>query len=289
MSDRPRVDLVIPFAGSREELEELLARADRLRFGEGDTLTVVDNSPAGPEPADARVVVARERRSSYYARNQGAARGTGEWILFIDADVDPPADLVDRYFDEAPQEGTGVLAGGVVDEPLGANGSMATRYAALRARMTQDNTLGLGQWAYAQTANCAIRRRALDAVGGFRDDLRSGGDADLCFRLRKAGWELETRSRAVVVHHSRPTLRKMLRQRARHGAGASWLDHEYPGSFPRRRWLGLAKWTFGSLARAPVDAARGRSEDALFALVDPLDHWAFELGRLFPNTTRARR
>ena len=48
-------------------------------------------------------------------------------------------------------------------------GSAAMRYAALRSRMTQDNTLGLGEWAYAQTANCAIRRSAFQAVGGFRD------------------------------------------------------------------------------------------------------------------------
>jgi GT2 family glycosyltransferase len=126
-------------------------------------------------------------------------------------------------------------------------------------------------------------------VGGFRPELRSGGDADLCFRLRRAGWELEPRDEAVVVHRSRTTLRKMLRQRVRHGSGARWLDREYPGSFPRRRWLGLAKWTAQSFARAPMKALRGRSDDALLDFVDPLDHWAFELGRLFPNVTRERR
>jgi hypothetical protein len=81
----------------------------------------------------------------------------------------------------------------------------------------------------------------------------------------------------------------MLRQRARHGSGAGWLDGEYPGSFPRRRWLGLAKWSAQSLARAPVKAARGDRDQALLDFVDPLEHWAFELGRLFPNITRERR
>ena len=88
------------------------------------------------------------------------------------------------------------------------------------------------------------------------------------------------------MHRSRRRLLRLLRQRARHGSGAAWLDREYPGSFPRRRWLGLAKWTVESFARAPYDAARGRSDAALLDVVDPLELWALELGRLFPNTTR---
>ena len=48
--------------------------------------------------------------------------------------------------------------------------------------MSQRNTL-TGVRPYAQTAHCAVRRSAFEAVGGFREDIRSGGDADLCFRL----------------------------------------------------------------------------------------------------------
>jgi GT2 family glycosyltransferase len=199
--------------------------------------------------------------------------------------------LVERYFATAPEARTGVLAGGVQDEAVdpAVDRSPAARYALLRHRMGQGNTLRNGEWGYAQTANCAVRRAAFEEVSGFRDDLRSAGDADLCFRLRRAGWAIEERAAAEAVHLSRRTLRSMLRQRVRHGSGVAWLEREYPGSFPAPSRLGMAKWTFKSLASAPVKAATGRRDAALLAVLDPLDDWAFELGRLFPNTVRRRR
>jgi GT2 family glycosyltransferase len=284
--------VVVPFAGSASALADLVRRFESLELGPRDTLTLVDNRPAetDAQPPAEPVVRAPERQSSYFARNRGAARGSNPWLVFLDADVDPAPDLVERYFEAPPGERTAVLAGGVTDEPLDPDGpqSAAARYTELRASMSQANTMLDGPWAYAQTANCAVRRAAFDAVGGFRDDVRSGGDADLCFRLRAAGWEIESREQAGAVHRSRRTMRKLLRQRARHGSGAAWLDREHPGSSPRKRWLGLAKWTAGSFAGAAAARARGRRDDALVGVVEPLWVWAFELGRMFSNEVADR-
>ena len=284
---RAAVDVVVPFAGDESELRDLLRRLARLDLADHDTVTVVDNRPPGAARVDdPRVISAPERQSSYFARNRGAARGDAEWLLFIDADVEPPPGLVDAYFAEPPEERDGVLAGAVVDEPLDPGGRqpLPARYAMLRGSMSQSNTLSGGDRPYAQTANCAVRRAAFDAVGGFRDDIRSGGDADLCFRVAGAGWRIASRPQAAVVHRSRRTLRKMLRQRARHGSGAAWLARNHPGTFERdTTWLGLAKWTVQSEARAGVALVRGHRDDAVVAFVDPLSEWAFQLGRRFPN------
>jgi glycosyltransferase involved in cell wall biosynthesis len=284
---RPAVDVVVPFYGPRESLERLVRSLAALELRPGDTVTVADNRPPGAEAVAGvgavRVVPAGERRSSYYARNVGAAQGTGEWLLFLDADVLPRPGLVDRYFERAPGERAGVLAGAVEDEECDPGAPAAARFAALVGAMSQGNTLGSGRFAYVQTANCAIRRSAFEAVGGFEDGIRSGGDADICFRLRAAGWEIEPRSAAAVVHASRRELRLLLRQRARMGAGAAWLEQRHPGSFPPRGLPGLAVWSLGSLARACESRLRGRRDEAIVAALDPLTVWAFELGRRLPN------
>ncbi|HXD58792.1 MAG TPA: glycosyltransferase, partial [Thermoleophilaceae bacterium] len=281
--DRPAIDVVVPFFGPRASLERLLAGMSSLELRDGDTVTVVDNRPPGAAPVDG-TIQAPELQSSYYARNRGAERGSAEWIVFLDADVRPRPDLLDRYFDRPPSERAGVLGGGIEDEP--ADGGVA-RFATIAGSMSQGNTLGAGQWSYAQTANCAIRREAFQQVGGFVEEIRSGGDADICFRLKDAGWEIESRDGALVTHTSRSRLSKLLRQRARMGAGAAWLDARHPGSFPAARWPGLLAWGAASIARAGAAAARGDRDQALFKAIDPLTAWAFELGRRLPNTVAA--
>jgi hypothetical protein len=281
---RPAVDVVVPVAG---DVGAVLQGLGTLRLGDRDTLTVVDNRGAGAD--DPRVLIATGQRSSYYARNRGAKAGNAAWILFLDADVAAPPDLLDRYFDPVPGDRVGVLAGAVVDEPPAPGAGAAIRYAARKSSMSQETTLAHGRWAFAQTANCMVRRSAFEAAGGFREGIRSGGDADLCWRLQDAGWGLERRDSAAVIHRNRATVPAMLAQRFRHGSGAAWLAREHPGALPRRRWPGLAWWAARRAGAGATALAQGDRDAGIEGLLDGPAVWAFELGRLVPNRARGQR
>lgn len=292
MSGRPSVDVVLPFRGSDAQLALTLERLAGLDLAPGDRVIVADNRPGARDRYAAgrvRVLGAGELQTSYHARNRAATQGTAPWLVFLDADVLPPANLLARYFEPMPGERVGVLAGAVVDEePAPDSSTSAARYAWLKSSMSQEITLADDEWAFAQTANAAVRRAAFEQVGGFEPGLRSGGDADLCFRVRAAGWELERREGAAVVHRNRQTVPRMLAQRARHGAGAAWLSQRWPGALPRRRWPGLAWWSVKRAGAGLIAAARGDRDAALLGLLDGPAVWAFEVGRLIPNRPRPR-
>jgi cellulose synthase/poly-beta-1,6-N-acetylglucosamine synthase-like glycosyltransferase len=279
------VDVVVPFAGSDDDLNDLLRRLGAIQLRSGDTLTVVDNRPGGSDRGDT-VITDREQQSSYHARNKGAGRGSAPWLLFVDADVDPAPDILDKYFEPLPDEDVGLLAGAVEDAPLPDNPTRAERYAVQAEQMSQIRTLRAGAWAYAQTANAAVRREAFEQIGGFTEGIRSGGDADLCFRLRVAGWRLDSREHAGVIHHNRASTHSFLRQKARHGAGAAWLNGVYPGSFPprdRRVWL---RRLLRELKNGALLTAQGRRDEAADLLFPTITVWAFELGRFLPNRVK---
>lgn len=281
--------MVVPFRGAPAELQALRASLARLHTRAGDSVVVVDNTPGRAASDEARagpvaVVHAAAIAAPSYARNRGAEQGSADWLVFIDADVVAPKDLLDAYFDPPPHESTALLAGGVVDEPVDAGGPAVARYAHLRRFMSQEDTFRFGDWGYPKTANAACRRAAFEAVGGFRDDIRAGEDADLTFRVRAAGWGLERREGASVVHRNRRTARAFTAQKLCHGAGAAWLDREYPGAFPPRRRPGLVWWGIRHAATGLAAAARERDRDkALWALFEPLEHLAHEFGRSLPN------
>ena len=269
---RPSADVVVPFAGSDNELREVRERIAALHLRDGDTARVVDNRD---QPV----------RSSYFARNAGAAAGEAEWLVFVDADVRFDADLLDRLLDPPPADDVGVIAGGIEDEVV-----VDTPVArALRRRHAMDQRVATDRdRPFAQTAHCAVRRAAFEAVGGFAQDIRSGGDADLCLRLSDAGWRLHPRHDVAARHEARATLRAVVRQVARHGSGAAWVERRHPGAMPRRLSPGWAAWTLRRAAAAVAALARRDRDAALDAALDVVLGWAFETGRFMPNRARRR-
>jgi GT2 family glycosyltransferase len=61
-------------------------------------------------------------------------------------------------------------------------------------------------------ANMAIRRHALEEIGGYDPQCVTGEDCDICARLSAADWELYMRRDAVVFHKNPASLNRLLQQ-----------------------------------------------------------------------------
>ena len=277
MSDphRPPVSVIVPFRGDADAAARVAESFARLDLSDRDELIVADNSDDGEAAAmdgSAKVVEATGERSSYHARNAGAAGATGEWLLFTDSDCVPEPRILDAYFDPPPAAGVGALAGPVTTHVT--QRAFLARYAEDRKFLDQNDGLHTAADA-AATANLMVRRSAFDELGGFTEGIRSGGDVDFCRRLVAAGWTIERRPRARVDHLHRESLPDLLGSIARYAAGAHWLNERYPGTAPQWPLVhGLAL-----CARdITVDVARLRLEQAAFRGVDALGLVAHVVG-----------
>jgi GT2 family glycosyltransferase len=277
---RPTVSVIVPFAGDAAAARRLGGSLARLELGEGDEVIVADNTPDGIAAAAlgrrARVVRATEERSSYHARNRGAAEAGGEWIVFFDADCAPAPDLIKRYFERPVPEDCAILAGAIVG--IAEQRALLARYT--RARRFYDAELGLGatgepEGGAAPTGNLAVRRAAFEELGRFAEGIRSAGDFDFCWRAQRAGWRLIRCPDARVSHAHREDLPSFLSMLARYGAGASWINRRYAGASPRWPLLpGLA----GSARDIGANAIRGRFDEAIFRSIDAIGLVAYNVG-----------
>jgi GT2 family glycosyltransferase len=217
--ERPTVAVIIPTRDRPAMLERCLGTV-LASVAPGDEVIVVDSASTDPEVAlvagraGARVIRC-DRPGVDRARNAGWRATAAELLLFTDDDVMVDAGWVEamvRPFLGRPEV---TFVTGRIDVPEGQEG--VDRPVAIKsdddpAVLSADTTGTLGH-----SASLAVRRSALEAVGGFDEQLGAGArfqsapEVDLFDRLFAAGfvgryepsaraWHDQWRGRTDKVH-----------------------------------------------------------------------------------------
>ncbi len=235
---------------------------------EGLSVTVVDDgSPTPVElPVWAAGPVALIRSTTNggpaTARMVGTTATHNEVVVFVDAGVRISPETVRALATWCAQTDAIVAAGPRILSPPSA-GSLG-RYEASHSALdvgrdiTSPQIVGPGRRVgYLPTAALAVRRRALEVVGGLDPRFRYGEDVDLIWRLDRIG-SVVLDPALSVTHAARATIIEFMVQRFHYGASAGWLAAKHGRmmtSFSRRSG---SRRRAGRVHRSTACSCRGR-------------------------------
>ncbi|RCW76037.1 glycosyltransferase [Pseudorhodoferax soli] len=202
------------------------ADAIRTLLREGDELLIIDNGSEAEHVQVCQAFANRHawtpirilvcgQRGSYAARNLGVEHAQGEILAFTDAGCLPAASWLSAVRDHFATRDESRVTGPIEMTYAGAHPSLVELVDA-RMHLNQDGYAAQG---WAATANLAIRRDALLALGGFDPTLHSGGDVEFGMRAMASGHQIGWSSAMVVRHQARATVQELLTKRRRVRAG----------------------------------------------------------------------
>ena len=224
---RPRITVVVPFLNAARFLPQTIPRIlEAARNTRDVAVLCVDNgSTDGSQEYLKSLAVmgvevqslhrepnAATRNMSAAARNFAARQTNGQYLSFLDADC-----VVGKnYFNEALAvlKSTGAAATGcetaIPSDPHWIEATWHDLHYVGRERDVH----------YLNSANFFISRQAFERVGGFRDDLPSGADAEIGQRLTNAGYRIHESPAVGVIHLGNPkSVREFYRRNVWHATG----------------------------------------------------------------------
>lgn len=199
-----------------------------------------DDSPEIAQAFPAVRYVRQEHAGLSVARNLGARMAKGEIIAYTDDDCMADEDWL-KHLAPAFDDPLWVAAGGPNIPPAPRTATEAV--VAVSPGGPSHVLLNDEEAEHLPGCNLAIRKSALDRIGGFKAPyVAAGDDVDICWRLREAGGRLRFVPGAMVWHHRRFSVRSYFRQQSGYGRAEALLMRDHPerfGTLGGARWRGL--------------------------------------------------
>jgi glycosyltransferase involved in cell wall biosynthesis len=236
VDEQPFISVVIPVWNSPDLIGKCLTALQAQTYPRGKhEVLVVDN---GSTDGTAEVVrsfpfarlLSEPVAGSYRARNLGLRSARGDYVAFTDADCVPDP----RWLAEGAQAAerhpdAGVLAGHVELFRADPDSSEACeKYEHVFAFDQAKNA----EHGVCVTANWMSPRSTLLEFGGFDENVKSGGDWNLCRRISGAGHPVVYVREMRVSHPIRGSLAKLMAKRRR-TIGGRWRSTDERWRFLR--------------------------------------------------------
>ena len=233
-----KYSFIIPVYNRPDEVAELLESLTLQRLQDFEVVIVEDGSSipckAVCDSFTEKLTIryfAKENGGPGPARNYGAERAEGQWLIILDSDVVLPPDYLSAVEQELRSNPCDAFGG-----PDRAHPSFTPIQKAINYAMTSFFTTGgirggkkkMDKF-YPRSFNLGVRADAYRALGGF-SPMRFGEDIDLSTRIFKAGYRCRLFPDAWVWHKRRTDFRKFFKQVHNSGIARIHLTLRHPGT-----------------------------------------------------------
>jgi GT2 family glycosyltransferase len=231
--DWPAISVVICSMNGERTIRDTLANLAKLEYPNFETILISDGSTdqtaaIGRSYPHVKVIETPNQGLSA-ARNLGMTTATGEIIAYIDDDAYPDPHWL-HYLASAFRNSDHAAIGGPNLAPPN-DGPIAEAVAKAPGgpiHVLVDDRIA----EHIPGCNFAVRKSALEAIGGWDPIFRSAGDdVDVCWRLQELGFTIGFHAGAMVWHHRRNSLRAYWRQQIGYGKAEALLERKWPEKY----------------------------------------------------------
>jgi len=244
MGEGPLVSVIVPTKNNEGTIGQCLESIRGQTYSDIEVIVVDNYSTDGTskiaENFGFKLLLKGPERNPQ--RNYGAQHASGEYLMFIDSDMELEPNVVADCVAKLQHEGTQAVT---IPEVSFGEGFWTRCKALERSFYNDEETMALARF---------FEKSVFDAVHGFDERLVGFDDRDLHFRIVNNGGKV-SRSAAIIRHNEgRARIARLMRKKYLYGKTL----HQYLSAHPDGRntqWL-LLRVTFvkhwGKLIRHPV-------------------------------------
>lgn len=232
-----RFSFIVPVYNRPNEVEELLASLCKQTKQGFEVIIVEDGSEISCEDVCKRYsekldihYFRKENGGPSAARNYGAERAKGDYLLIVDSDIIAPEGYIEAIEAELAKEDADAFGG-----PDAAHPDFSPIQKAISYSMTSFLTTGgirggkkkMDKF-YPRSFNLGVKRSVFNALGGFDSSMRFGEDIDFSIRIFENGYKCRLFEEAWVYHKRRSTFKQFFKQVHNSGIARIHLYQKYP-------------------------------------------------------------
>jgi cellulose synthase/poly-beta-1,6-N-acetylglucosamine synthase-like glycosyltransferase len=239
MAHLPTVSVIIPAHNEEATIGNCLTSLEQLDYP-ADSLEIIlinDGSTDGTK----RIISEHLQRSNYIcletdgrgpskARNTGLEQAKGDYVAFTDADCVVDRDWLKELLRGFIADDVAGVGGGQIVPDDASNFERSVHYFLTSMHFICEYVKKLETIAivdHVASCNSMYKKKVIEAVHGFDEQLWPGEDVDLDYKIRHEGCRIAYNPNAVVAHHRPKNIRAFFSMMKRYGWSQAYLLRNY--------------------------------------------------------------